>query len=82
MHRRATSKYSMDIQAEKLRLIEWITSLNDASVIDQIIALKSSKELDWWDSLTKEQKEDIEAGISDLDSGKKKLFTEIIGKYR
>ena len=39
----------MDIQAEKLELIEWLANLNDASVIDKIKAIKSRKDLDWWE---------------------------------
>ncbi|MBZ0246604.1 MAG: hypothetical protein K8H85_11710 [Cyclobacteriaceae bacterium] len=72
----------MDIQAEKLELIEWLANLNDASVIDKIKAIKSRKDLDWWESLSEEQKQDIEAGISDLDSGRKKPFNQVIRKLR
>ena len=72
----------MDIQSEKLELIEWLANLNDAAVIDKIKAIKSRKDLDWWESLSEEQKQDIEAGISDLDNGRKKAFNTVIGKLR
>lgn len=70
----------MDIQAEKLELIEWLANLNDATVIDKIKAIKSKKDLDWWISLSEEQKQDIDAGISDLDNGRKKSFNQVIRK--
>ncbi|GAB1445438.1 hypothetical protein MASR2M41_11320 [Flammeovirgaceae bacterium] len=72
----------MDIQAEKLKLIEWLTNLNDTTVIDKIKAIKSRKDLDWWESLSEEQKQDIEAGISDLDSGRKSSFSQVIGRFK
>lgn len=70
----------MDIQAEKLELIEWLANLNDARVIDKIKAIKSRKDLDWWESLSEDQKQDVEAGISDLDNRRKKSFSEVIRK--
>ena len=33
----------MDIQAEKLQLIEWLAGLNDAKILNEFIALKKKK---------------------------------------
>ena len=72
----------MDIRAEKLDLIEWIAQINDASVIKEIKAIRKEKEVDWWDGLSANQKEDIEAGLVDLDQGKKKPFNKVLSKYK
>ena len=72
----------MDIQAEKLDLIEWIAQINDTSVIRKIKAIKKQKDTDWWDVLSEDQHKDIEAGLTDLDKGKKKLFTKVMAKYK
>ena len=72
----------MNIQAEKLDLIEWIAQINDASVIKEIKAIKKEKEGDWWDTLSSAQKEDIEAGLTDLENRKKKTFTKVLAKYK
>jgi len=72
----------MDIQAEKLELIEWLTKLNDTSTIKEIKALKKEREADWWDTLSKTQKEDIQAGLSDLEAGRKKSFSKVMAKYK
>jgi hypothetical protein len=72
----------MDIQAEKLDLIEWIAQINDASVIKEIKAIKKEKEGDWWDALSADQKEDIDAGIIDLNHGRKKTFAKVLSKYK
>jgi hypothetical protein len=71
----------MDIQAEKLNLIEWLAQLNNMAIVNEIKAIKD-KETDWWDDLTKEQKEDIEAGLVDLDQNRKKSFTTVLSKYK
>ena len=50
-------QYVMNIQTEKLNLIEWISRLNDMSVIDKLKGIKDdySKSKDWWDTLNKEE---------------------------
>jgi hypothetical protein len=72
----------MDIQTEKLELIEWLSKLSDTSTIKEIKAIKKGKEADWWDTLSKAQKEDIEAGLSDLENGRKKSFHKVMAKYK
>ena len=72
----------MDIQTEKLELIEWLSKLSDTSTIKELKAIRKGKEADWWDSLSKAQKEDIEAGLSDLDNGRKKSFHKVMAKYK
>ena len=59
----------MDIQAEKLQLIEWLAKLNNANVLKQFIALKNEQEKDWWDELSEEEKKEIEEGIAQADRG-------------
>ena len=65
-------KEDMNIQAEKLGLIEWISKLNDISIIEKIRSIKEdySKSKDWWDTLNKEEIESIERGLKDLEDGK------------
>jgi hypothetical protein len=71
----------MDIQSQKLQLIEWLAGIKDVSVIKAFWELKEKKEHDWWNGLTEEQKEDIEAGLNDLEAGRKKNFSDVIAKY-
>lgn len=62
----------MNIQTEKLGLIEWISKLNDISIIEKLKSIKEdySKSKDWWDTLKKEELESIERGLKDLEEGK------------
>jgi len=62
----------MNIQTEKLSLIEWILKLNDSSVIQKIREIKEdySKSESWWESLKKEELESINRGLKDIEEGR------------
>ena len=62
----------MNIQTEKLDLIEWISRLNDTSIIDKLREIKNdySNSKDWWDSLKKEEMDSINRGLKDIEEGR------------
>ncbi len=62
----------MNIQAEKLNLIEWISKLNDASIIGKLrsVQMDYSESKDWWDALKKEEMESINRGLKDFEEGR------------
>ena len=70
-----------NIESKKLALIKWLTSLNDVSMIDKILELKQKETKDWWNEISDEEKESIEKGLSDAESGKLKPHSEIRKKY-
>ena len=70
----------MNIQAEKLGLIQWLTQLTDENVIAKIKALRSEKS-DWWDDISIEEKTEIEEGLTQADKGEFKSHAEVRKKY-
>lgn len=72
----------MDIQAEKLQLIEWLARLNNTTVIKRFIALKKEQEKDWWDQLSKEEKAEIEEGLAQADRGEVMSHKEVMARYK
>lgn len=62
----------MNLQNEKLDLIEWIIALNDNSIVDKLIQIKDeySKSMDWFDDLEKEELESINRGLKDFEEGR------------
>ena len=62
----------MNIQLEKLGLIEWIARLNDSRMIEKLKDLKEEyvDSKDWWDQLTKEEIESINRGLKDIEEGR------------
>ena len=71
----------INIETKKLALIQWLTSLNDVSMIDKVMELKQEEKKDWWNEISDEEKESIEKGLSDAESGKLTPHSEIIKKY-
>ena len=71
----------MDIQAEKLNLIEWLTRLTDERVIAKIKTLQNS-EADWWDEISTEEKAEIEEAILQADQGEFIPHAEVQEKYK
>ncbi len=59
----------MDIQAEKLELVQAILNIDDVSVIKKIKNLLKKREHDWFDDLTDEQQESIKRGLEEADRG-------------
>ena len=71
----------INIETKKLALIQWLTSLNDVSMIDKIMELKQEEKKDWGNEISDEEKESIEKGLSDAESGNLKPHSEIRKKY-
>jgi predicted transcriptional regulator len=71
----------MDIQAEKLTLIKWLTDVEEPSVIKQFIALKNEQESDWWDEIDDDEKAEIEEGLAEADKGDVLSHEEVMAKY-
>lgn len=76
----------MNIQSEKLELIDWIARLNDSSVIEKLRELKASysQSKDWWETLKMEELESIERGLKDFEEGRihsHETARSIYGKY-
>ena len=73
----------MDIQAEKLKLIEWLTTLSDQSIIEKLNLFKENftDKTDWWETLSDSEKESIDRGIKDIEEGRTIPHSEVIKKY-
>lgn len=59
----------MNLQAEKLNVLQHIINSEDVNLIRDIKALISHKDMDWFENLTKYQQNDVEEGIKQLDAG-------------
>ncbi|MBF8148931.1 hypothetical protein ITJ86_03430 [Winogradskyella sp. F6397] len=73
-----------NIQNAKIELIQWLTTLEDSSLIQKIMDLRKNETKDWWNEISDAEKESIEIGLSDADNGKLKSNSEaekIYGKW-
>jgi hypothetical protein len=60
----------LNILNKKLELIQWLSSIEDSSIIEKIMELRKKENKDWWDSISENEKKAIESGLKDADSGK------------
>lgn len=76
----------MDLRAEKLSLLEWLAGLNDPETLKEFITLKKSKEVDWWDEISEEERSAIDEGLAQLDRGEgiphEQVMKEMREKYK
>ncbi|WP_421871883.1 hypothetical protein [Marinoscillum sp.] len=59
----------MDIQAEKLSLIEWLAKVDDDRIIKQFKALQQSNEAGLSLNLTLEEKAAVDQGLKSIEEG-------------
>jgi predicted transcriptional regulator len=77
----------MNLQAKKLELIQLILNTEKPSVLAKVEAVfKKEKGADWWDEISEAEKEEIEKGIAEADSGQliphTKMMKEVRTKYK
>lgn len=73
----------MNIQAEKLELIKMLLNTKKPSVLARIRKIFEKEEkIDFWNTLSEEEKEDIRQGVEELDKGEKYPYDEIMSKHR
>jgi len=73
----------MQNEAVKLELIKWLTDLADFELIDHLKAIKDAQlsDNDWWNELTRGQKESINQSLKEIDQGKTISHKDVAKKY-
>ena len=62
----------MDIQLEKLGLIEWITKISDTTILQKLVGIKEENSMteDWSIDLSRNEIDSINRGLKDVEEGK------------
>ena len=60
----------INLQNKKIELIQWLSTLNDETIIDKLMKLRIKEKTDWWNEISTDEKNSIEKGILDADNGK------------
>ena len=72
---------AIDLQNKKIELIQWLSTLDNEIIIDKLMKLREREKADWWDEISEGEKESIEKGIEDADSGNLKPQSEVRKLY-
>lgn len=70
-----------NLQQRKIELIQWLSVLDDVSLIDKIADLKEQNSNDWWDHISKNEKNSVDLGIADADAGNLNPHSEARATY-
>jgi predicted transcriptional regulator len=68
----------MDLQAEKLSIVQTIVTTNDAGLISDIKAFLANRKADWFDELGEEQQKDVLEGLAEADRGETLPHAEVV----
>ncbi len=59
----------VNIQHQKIELIQWLTTLDDESLVQKLIEIRNSVTSDWWSTISNDEKKSIIEGVLDADNG-------------
>ena len=60
----------INLQNKKIELIQWLSTINDVSLIEKLVKLREKEKSDWWNEISAAEKESIEKGLLDADNRK------------
>jgi hypothetical protein len=69
---------TMNLQAEKLNILQTIMNTNDEGLIMDVKAFLSGRKADWFDELSDEQKKDVLEGLAEADRGETVPHSEVV----
>jgi hypothetical protein len=70
----------MDLQTSKLELVKLIVNIENQNLIDKLIRVLKSEQEDFWLELTELEKQEIDLGIKQLNSGKRISLDDFMKK--
>lgn len=59
----------MDLQAEKLKLVQAVLNINSLKLLKEVEDLLKSHEQDWFDKLNEDQQQSVIRGLEQADRG-------------
>ncbi len=65
-----TMATTTNIQERKIELIQWLSVIDDISLLDKINDLKVQSDGDWWEGLADDEIMSITKGLADAEQGK------------
>ena len=72
---------NLNILNQKLELIQWLSTIEDSSIIDKIMILRKKESKDWWNTISEAEKESIELGLKDVETGKLNSHSKVRELY-
>jgi len=71
----------MNLEARKLNLINWISTLQEDSILEKVEQIQKEK-TDWWDSTSEKDKKAILEGLDQLDRDEHLTHSQVRNKIK
>ncbi|MDP2888300.1 MAG: hypothetical protein Q8P34_04935 [Bacteroidota bacterium] len=71
----------MNLETRKLNLINWISSIQEDTILDKVEKIQQEK-TDWWDVISDKDKKAIDEGIAQLDKGEHLTHSQVRSKIK
>lgn len=73
----------MNIQAEKIEIMKLVLKTDNPNILRSVKNIfKKSTTTDFWETLSQEQKEDIQQGLENIEQGEIVDYADFMKKYR
>ena len=70
----------MNLQAEKLKLVQAVLDIEDIDLIKEVESLLETRHRDWFDDLSEEQQQSVLRGLAQADRGEGISHKEAIAR--
>ncbi len=71
----------MNIETRKINLINWISTIQEDSILEKVENIQKEK-ADWWDNTSDKDKNAINEGIEQLDRGEHLTHSQVRSKIK
>jgi hypothetical protein len=70
--------FHMDLQTEKMNILQTIINTDDEGLIMDVKAVLSNRKADWFDELNEEQQRDVLESLAEADRGETVPHSEVV----
>ncbi|MFP3860389.1 MAG: hypothetical protein ACLFUW_06165 [Bacteroidales bacterium] len=71
-----------ELRADLHNMIDKISDRNILKAVRTLLSEKVATKADWWDTISQEEREEIEQGLSEADRGEVTPHEEVMKKYK
>ena len=72
----------IELRTDLHGMIDKITDSNILSAVKTLLSGKTVKQIDWWDTISDEERAEIEQGLAEADRGEVIPHEEVMAKYK
>ena len=72
----------VELRTDLHSMIDKITDSNILSAVKTLLSGKAEKQIDWWETISDEERVEIEQGLAEADRGEVIPHEEVMAKYK